>query len=610
MEKGENNQNKDEIKHNDNNKKNIRDFINMINSQSNNINDNKNNIFNHQSLNNNILLKYPSSDNNFNNIYNNNLYNFYHPNMLNQINSNNFNNSFNNNFFGNNLNNMYNNNVDSITNIESNNNLNFNQNKQERNIPEKIPKNKITQKRNNYIPKTLLTFLPQNQNQNISKNEITEDYNMNLPNIHYNNQLFTEHKNSFDSQNSNQRKNSSNCNNSLNYEIDKNYRNIINDINININENEDKNNVVFKAYTYVFDENIEDVKEILTDSLFLNNNCPPSIIDNVQFGINNCSITEGNIISFRWKKFYTLQLVCTKTFSTKTSYLYALTLINLKPINFGSLEMTFKYYYNTCQSKTLFIIEYLLDKGVLSEVLKEEFLENDMNQICTSCEKILNQRRKEMINISSAFINTSKENAWNILMDLNKNRNMNYMDEYDLVYLSKDNNEENKNNKNSNDNIIKKGDCIIIKRNENNIIAKLNIDDIKIEDDKNEIIFLCEKCINDKNNENITSDNSKEKNNIEIINQEISLSLREISKNLCFCEFKHTWKDPISDEKIKILNFLKNNSLNIMKKEINLKTNLSSHDNSKINEKDLNINENKSENKIINIFNLLCPVKK
>ena len=128
--------------------------------------------------------------------------------------------------------------------------------------------------------------------------------------------------------------------------------------------------------------------------------------------------------------------------------------------------MTFKYYYNTCQSKTLFIIEYLLDKGVLSEVLKEEFLENDMNQICTSC--------KKMINISSAFINTSKENAWNILMDLNKNRNMNYMDEYDLVYLSKDNNEENKNNKNSNDNIIKKGDCIIIKRNENNIIAKLN----------------------------------------------------------------------------------------------------------------------------------------
>ena len=47
-----------------------------------------------------------------------------------------------------------------------------------------------------------------------------------------------------------------------------------------------------------------------------------------------------------------------------------------------------------------------------------------------------------------------------------------------------------------------------------------------------------------------------------------------------------------------------------MKKEINLKTSLSSHDNSKINEKDLNINENKSENKIINIFNLLCPVKK
>ena len=214
-----------------------------------------------------------------------------------------------------------------------------------------------------------------------------------------------------------------------------------------------------------------------------------------------------------------------------------------------------------------------------------------------------------MVHLSSIFFNSSKENAWNILMDLNKNRNMNYMDEYDLIYISKNNDGEN--NKNNNDNIVKKGDSIMVKRNKNNIIAKLNIDDIKIEDDKNEIIFLCEKCINDKNNENITSGNNKEKNNIEIINQKISLSIKEISKNLCFCEFKHTWKEQISYEKIKILNFLKNNSLNILKKEINLKANLSSNDNnSKINEKELNTNENKSENKIINIFNLLCPVKK
>ena len=445
--------------------------------------------------------------------------------------------------------------------------------------------------------------------------------------MYYNNILSSGHKNSFDSQNSNKRNNTNNYyNNNSPNEIDNNFSNIINDINVKSNENEDSdknnNSIIFKAFSHVFDANISEVKGILTDNFFFINNCNPSIIDNVTFTKNNFTNVEGNIISFRWKKFYTLELICTKAFFSKTYTYYTLTLVNLKPVNIGNLEMNFKYYYNTCQNNTLFIIEYILGKGILSEVFKEEFLEKDMTDICNNCQNIINQRKEERNHLSTIFFNTSKEIAWKCIMDSNRNRYNNYMNEYDLVYMTKDNIEFD--NANNSDKNIKKGDIIIIKGKKNKIFVKLIIDDIIIEKDKNEIIFSC-----DNNNENNTNEeNNIEKNNekdnikVEIIKQKISLSIKEISRNVCFCEFKHTWNEPISDEKIKILNFLKNNSLILIKKildETNDKNirkkqniNINKDNNTLKNNKELNKDDNKNTNDIpsINFFSLLCPVKK
>ena len=140
--------------------------------------------------------------------------------------------------------------------------------------------------------------------------------------------LLSEHKGSFESQNSN------NNNNSL---IDINFRNIINDIKNNENEDSEKINI--------FNANIEDVKEVFTDNLFFKNDCPSSIIDNVKF-TKQSFLDLGNVISFRWKNFFILELETTKIFYSKTYMSYTLTLINLKPFNIGNLEMT--YYFSRC----------------------------------------------------------------------------------------------------------------------------------------------------------------------------------------------------------------------------------------------------------------------
>jgi hypothetical protein len=385
-------------------------------------------MFNKNNINNNYNY---NSQFNYNDCYNNNNININIENDINKINSN----------------------KNNISNIKIIN--------QEENIPNKNIKVKNQQKRINYIPKNLLSFNSLNQDLSQSNNQ---EYYRNLPNMYYNNLLSSEHKNSFDSQNSKKRNNSNNYYGSPN-EVDKNFRNIINDINVNSNENEENyknyNNIMFKAFFHIFDANINEVREILTDNLLFKNNCSHSVIDNISFTKNNFSSTEGNIISFRWKKFYTLELICTKAFFSKTYIYYTLTLVNLKPVNIGNLEMNFKYYYNTCQNNTLFIIEYVLDKGILSEVFKEEFLEKDMTDICTSCQNIINQRKKERNHLSTIFFNTSKEIAWKFIMNLDRNKYCNYMNEYDLIYMSEDNIEFDNTKEN---NSIKKGDIIIIKR--------------------------------------------------------------------------------------------------------------------------------------------------
>ena len=331
------------------------------------------------------------------------------------------------------------------------------------------------------------------------------------------------------------------------------------------------------------------------------------MIDNVQFKINNYANSKDNILSFRWKKFYTLELMCTKPYLSKNYSFYTFTLINLKPVNIGSLEMHFRFYYNTCQNNTLFVMEYLLDKGIIYELFKEEFLDVDMNEICKNCQRILNSRKKENIHLSSIFFNSSKDVAWDIVLNLNKIKNINYLNIYDLEFRSDDNNSKNENR-------FKKGDSIIIKKKASKkIFAKLIVEEISEEKEKNEIIIKCEKLNGDKIEENNNSENKENNNNnVQIIEQKIQLIIKDIKKNCCYCEFKHIWNVHISDRKIKILNFLKNNSLNLLKKKIEENNELipKYRQNTKSKNKEINKDDdiNNESSVMANFFNLLCPI--
>lgn len=300
------------------------------------------------------------------------------------------------------------------------------------------------------------------------------------------------------------------------------------------------NSFLIKVSTHIFNDSIERIVNLINDAEFFISSCFPTC-EQLSCSKSNYLNTEGNIISFRMKQLYRLEFMCTKSIKNQSNLTFTLILINMSPLKMGSLEMKFKFYYNTCQGKTVFIIEKKLEKGFLPEILEETKFEKKIWELYKKVEDVLSLKINDLQQESSIEINVSKNKAWDYIIDSEKAEKYQFFFQNNLkfIFLGPDGKKIKK---------ARKGDFILIVQNNDTIIGKILIKNILESYEFNEILLI----INDNNILN---------QKYCIIKQIISIKIRNISNEKCLLIIKHIAEDYVEEKTLNLLSITKSKVL-------------------------------------------------
>lgn len=318
----------------------------------------------------------------------------------------------------------------------------------------------------------------------------------------------------------------------------------------------------FVSVSYVIKDSLERVKDSLLDLPNLTGCCSQEVIDQLKFSKSNFSNDEGNVITLRWKKFYIFSVLCYKSFSSKTSCIWSYKLINSSPVSIGNLDVTFKLYYNTCQSNTLLILEFKFGKGLVLEIFKENVVYKYLDNIFENMKKTIYNNKNLLEQTSSMAMDVRKQRAWDYFLNIRKRVDESFLNFHNINFVIQ-------NPKGETINEIHKGDFIYVIKNNEEMLTKFRVVDVLFSDELNEYIIQTIGS-NNQNNLNYNDDKSlntdfdgifKKSDKFFIVNQSLTVGVRKIDGSKCFVFITHSSKDYVTDEQMKIVSTIKNKIL-------------------------------------------------
>ena len=164
-------------------------------------------------------------------------------------------------------------------------------------------------------------------------------------------------------------------------------------------------------FSYVFDEEIDRVYDCFTDTQLNNGVAFQNFVTKFKF-IKGEKLTEENAeFSFIWKNYYEIKMIVQnvknfntfRTYTNKALYIDKITL---------QISITFNYYWDTVEQKTLLIIDADYQDEFFGDLIKSDFNQKDVLTICQNVETYINSIIQGLDINNSFLINSPIEDLW------------------------------------------------------------------------------------------------------------------------------------------------------------------------------------------------------
>ena len=164
-------------------------------------------------------------------------------------------------------------------------------------------------------------------------------------------------------------------------------------------------------FSYIFDEEIDRVYDCFTDTQLNNGVAFQNFVTKFKF-IKGEKLTEENAeFSFIWKNYYEIKMIVqnVKNFNTFRAYTNKALYIDKITLQ---ISITFNYYWDTVEQKTLLIIDADYQDEFFGDLIKSDFNQKDVLTICQNVETYINSIIQGLDINNSFLINSPIEDLW------------------------------------------------------------------------------------------------------------------------------------------------------------------------------------------------------
>ena len=170
-----------------------------------------------------------------------------------------------------------------------------------------------------------------------------------------------------------------------------------------------------KRFSYIFDEEIERVYNAF---IFASENLRISFKDSLSdliFHTGNCFDNENCKFSFKWKNYYKIKMIVEKIIKTKFHKSYTHTSINIDKVPL-QIRLTFDFFWDSVNKKTIFFLIVNYEDDFFTDLINNDFTEDDKLTICKIFEEYLKKSLKGTETGYSYLLNTKLENLSNYIL--------------------------------------------------------------------------------------------------------------------------------------------------------------------------------------------------